>query len=415
MAFHPTLTYHRHNRKALLPVPRWTWQAPSRAQQKDAAGNADQVRFRLRARLHDGFVAWQGWFDDRDDADAFLYAIATGQLRHEPALWRLPIPMWEPDLDGNVTFEFATVTFLTTTGAGTYSLPADWNSSNSIELIAAGGRSLTSANGGYATGGAGGGAYSKKNNVTLGATTDYSVGAGSSTSGTVGGDSFFGAAVYASSLCAAKGGGVGASLNSPGSGGAAASGIGDTRYSGGDGGSGAIPVSWNGGGGGGGAGPNGNGGKGGNGLNDFNGGSGGGGGNGGGGNGANGSSTQGGNGGVNNAAAGAGAGATTNPGAGGAGSNGGGGGGARSSADGGNGSNGQEWDSGHGSGGAGGGCYYLSQTGGASGLYGAGTPCSTNSVTSAQGIIVVTYSPLAQFMSFHQQQAFRYGKRMVGY
>lgn len=388
------MIYHRHTDKLLLPVRKDAWRAPSQAQYKDAAGNENQTRFRLTARLNDGHIVWRGWFDDRDDADAFLWALALGTVEQQPALWRLPVPNWQPDMYPGLSYDFATVTFLVSTGAGTYSKPADWNNNNnSIECIGAGGRALTSASGGYATGGAGGGAYSKKNNVTLSASTNYSVGAGSSTSGTAGGDTFFGATTFASSVCAAKGGAVGASLNTKGLGGAAASGIGDTKYSGGDGGTGAAAASYNTGGGGGGAGPNGNGGNGGNGFNGVSGGAGGGGGNGGGGNGANGTSTAGGNGGTNNNATGAGTGATTNPGAGGAGSNGGGGGGARAAANGGNGSAGQEWDSTHGSGGGGGGSYYNSNTGGSSGLYGAGTPGSVGSVTSAQGIVVVTYTP----------------------
>lgn len=173
------MMYHRHKDKLLLPMGKSEWRTPSQAQYKDAAGNENQTRFRLTARLNDGHIVWRGWFDDRDDADAFLFALALGTLEQQPDLWRLPSPEWRPDIHPSLVYDFATVTFLVSTGAGTYAKPVDWNNSNNyIECIGAGGRALVSPQGGYATGGAGGGAYSKKNNVTLSSSTDYSVGAG---------------------------------------------------------------------------------------------------------------------------------------------------------------------------------------------------------------------------------------------
>lgn len=130
--------------------------------------------------------------------------------------------------------------FLTSTGAGTWTVPTDWvNTDNSIEVIGGGGGESTSAGGG--------GAYSKVTNVTLtpGASVNYAVGAGGN--GVDGGDTFFGNTTLVGSTVGAKGGKV------DGTGGAAADGIGTDKFSGGAGSSG----------GGGAAGPAGNGGAGG--------------------------------------------------------------------------------------------------------------------------------------------------------
>ena len=59
--------------KVLMPM-RLRDYAPS--QRTCTFGIENQTRFRLTARLHDGHIAWKGYFDDRDDADAFLAALA---------------------------------------------------------------------------------------------------------------------------------------------------------------------------------------------------------------------------------------------------------------------------------------------------------------------------------------------------
>ncbi|MCZ7659184.1 MAG: hypothetical protein M5U07_15630 [Xanthobacteraceae bacterium] len=124
--------------RVLPPLAECDWRTPSQARPKDAAGNENRTRFRLTARLHDGHIAWRGWFDDRDDADAFLWALATGSLRHERALWRLSMPAWHSDLGQELAYEFATVSFLTSpTGSNqTWNVPSDWNSANNhVETI----------------------------------------------------------------------------------------------------------------------------------------------------------------------------------------------------------------------------------------------------------------------------------------
>lgn len=216
-----------------------------------------------------------------------------------------------------------------------WTVDATWNSANNTVECIGGGSGAGNVN----SFGGGGGGYSKKNNATLtpGASVNYSIGAGGvgvNTTGTTpsGGDTWFGGSDFASSLCGAKGG-------NGQLGGAAASGIGDVKYSGGSGDYG----------GGGAAGPNGNG-----------------------------ASTVG---------------PSRNGGAGGAGSGGAGGAGYPSAAT--AGGAGTEWDATHGSGGGGGSPWSLAETGRAGGLYGGAGACGGNASQyggdGAQGIIVLTW------------------------
>ena len=151
------------------------------------------------------------------------------------------------------------VEFLTT--GTSWTVPKDWNNAqNQIECIGGGGGGRAerwSAPGG----GGGGGAYSSITNLTLtpGATLAYKIGAGGA-SGAPGEDTFFGDAAFATAKVGAKGGGSAAA--GPSIGGAAAEGIGATKFSGGNGGAGGVR---GGGGGGGAGGPKGDGAPGGNG------------------------------------------------------------------------------------------------------------------------------------------------------
>lgn len=408
--------------RVLPPLAECDWRTPSQARPKDAAGNENRTRFRLTARLHDGHIAWRGWFDDRDDADAFLWALATGSLRHERALWRLSMPAWHSDLGQELAYEFATVSFLTSpTGSNqTWNVPSDWNSANNhVETIGGGGgggRGNTIPDGAW---GGGGGGYSKQTNISLtkGGTATYRIGAAGAgattdnTDGGAGGDSWFNGTTLAGSSVGAKGGTggsrpTGGSLSGPG--GAAGSGIGATKYSGGNGGAKGQGSSGGdtagGGGGGGAAGPNGNAGNGGNAWA----GGGGGGGHGGGSNGASPTSgTTGGAGGNNYAGSGGG----SAGGGGGAGSNGGGGGGATgegTNQTAGAGGSGVEWTT-HGSGGGGGGGGNANDTGGPGGSYGGaggGGPRAGNGGSGSQGLIVVTYTPATSLMPFRRGTRF---------
>lgn len=237
-----------------MPVPKREWMPPSIAQKKTVFGHEDRVLFRLRSRLSDGFIAWQGLFEDRDDADAFLYAIATGSLINQPDIWRLPTPMWHPDFGVDVTFEFATTVTLTTTGtANSWTVPSDWTSAdNRIHCIGGGasGAAVNSLSTGvkYASGGGGGG-YGSNQNVSLtgGASITYGVGIGGvfkrvtsvgATNGSSGGDTYFNAASYAAATFGAKGGvnGIGRLANVTTNGGAGGVGKGTFSNTGGNGG-----------------------------------------------------------------------------------------------------------------------------------------------------------------------------------
>jgi hypothetical protein len=401
--------------KFLLPLAKNKWITPSQAQPKSQMGHENKTRFRIQARLNDGFVIWKGWFDDREDFDAFLWSLVNKTLKFERELWDLCLPNWSPDLGEHLSYEFATVTFLTSpTGSNqTYNRPIDWNnSSNSIDCIGGGAGGGAGQAGTQQSTGGGGGGYSEINNLSLGSTATYQLGNGgtggqtSGASGGTGGDTWFNASTFALSSVGAKGGTAGSVAIIPDAGrqgGQASAGIGTLKYSGGN--SGGVPSgSFNGGSGGGGAaGPNGNGGNGGNTSASLTGG--GGGGNGGGTNGGN-SGSSGGNGGNNSSGTG---GAVGGTGAGANGTNGGGGAGGGASTSpraGGTGGNGIEWTT-VGSGGGGGGAgsptsqsATVTPTGGNGGSYGGGGGAGWVSSgwgrggNGIQGLIVVTYTPL---------------------
>jgi len=275
-----------------------------------------------------------------------------------------------------------TVVILTT--GTSWTVPDDWTATNTIEVIGGGGGGQSNAALGAA--GGGGGAYSKISNITsLSGSITISIGAGGGATAN-GGDTYFnGSSCTGSSICAK--GGLGATSATGALGGAAADGVGTTKYSGGTGGDGQNTGD-TGGGGGGAGGPNGNGATGGAGGAGQNYGGGGGGGNG---NGYIGSAgtTSGGNGGNNYNNTGGGAGG--NAAAGGNGTDGGGGGGGDKTFAGGTGGNGIEWTS-AGSGGGGGGAGD-NGVGGNGGLYGAGGGGGSTGGSGAQGIIVITYTP----------------------
>src|SRR5215469_6739276 len=117
--------------KLLLPQRKLEWDQPSDHRQ---IGNV--TRWRLTARVNDGAVVWRGWFDDREDADAFMWAMCTGSLVYERELWRLPTPAWCPGFGEDITYESATFTVITSTSTTSYTIPNDWGSLNNAEGIA---------------------------------------------------------------------------------------------------------------------------------------------------------------------------------------------------------------------------------------------------------------------------------------
>lgn len=231
----------------LLPVPKSQWRAPSLSLPRDQMGNeVIKTYFIAKARIHDGHVVWKGVFEDRDDFDAFLWSIATGRLAYEPDVWRLPTPQWHPDCWDDVTFEFTTQTFLTTTGSNqTYTVPGDWgNSSNSIECVGGGGsgaagKVLTSSR--YC-GGGGGGGYGRIENVSYspGASVTYRVGSGGAAAagvdGANGSESYFDNTVYTGAPVGGSYGAKGQSGSGGSAGGAGGGGLGTFTFSGGRGG-----------------------------------------------------------------------------------------------------------------------------------------------------------------------------------
>ena len=143
---------------------------------------------------------------------------------------------------GNVGPAVQQTVFLTTVGAGTWTVPNDWpDFPNSIECIGGGAAGKTNGWSG------GGGAYSKVSNVVLipGAVLNFNVGIGGSSDDAPGGDTWFHGTSLASALVSAQG--APAPSTSP-NGGLASAGIGTVRFNGG--GSGRTPSGAGGGGGG---------------------------------------------------------------------------------------------------------------------------------------------------------------------
>lgn len=371
------------------------------------------VTLRINQQLEkDLLLHWT--FDSNDiDMQNFTADIvdASGQGNHGNGLF-------PPEHASSSTSTAPIVIFLT---SGTsWTPPSNWTDNNTVEVIGGGGAGDNAASNSAGAGGGGGG-YSKKFNVssiTRGVAVTYQVGAGGTTDGASGTDTYF---CNSSSNCAsiagtavvvgAKGGGGGTSATANGTGGAAASGFGDVKYSGGDGGDG-NSVDDSSGAGGGAGGPFGNGAQGGSGDDDAaateSSPGGGGGGAGGGFAGTNGATTDtpGAPGGNNYLGTGRGTG-SSDPG-----ENGGGGSGGNDAAAGAVGGNGSEWFSSAGvvagAGGGGGGAGDGSN-GGAGGTYGAGGGGGEGTEgDGANGIVVISYSssnptapgPIGEAMSF---------------
>lgn len=378
----------------------------------------NQTYWRITCRLHDGFVAWRGWFRDRADADAFFYALWAGTLHQEPALWNLPIPNWNSDIDRGLLYSLDSITFITASPGSnqTYNVPLDFNpSKNNFDTHGAGSGGVFNSGAGAASGA--GGEWRRTSNIALtrGGTATYQLGAkgaGSTTgTGNAGGDTWFNGANLAASSVGSKGGSAPSGGTTGGIGGGQVGntgGVGTLSQKGGQGAAGSATS--NSGSGGGGAG--GLLGDGGNGVvNTVSGAGAGGGGNGGGTAGSNSGITTGGNGGDNNGGTGHGVGTTT---AAGNGTNGGGGAGGGSALGtfnaGGLGSAGNEYTDNSGatagSGGAGGGGgvavnVLQSAAGGAAGNFGGGgggagdrAGGGASGGDGAQGMIVAQYNPL---------------------
>lgn len=401
----------------LPPVPRAQWYP--RSQRAGCYDIEDRGYFRLQARTDDGALFWRGWFEERDEADRFIYALIRGELRWDAGLRRLPIgsqglhlgwygsfnrPLyegeWHPDWQElPLTYEFVNQNFFTSSPGTlrTWTSPVDWdNNNNTIEVIGGGG-SGGARTGGHPTGG-GGGAYFTIANFFVavpGTTTaSFELGIGgahvnSSAAGNPGGTTWFNSATDPgtgtdNTKCAAAGGSGGANGNGVQAGGPGGStGWGQVSNNGGRGGNENGASGENASGGGGAAGGTGDG--------------------------VNGGDTS-----VTSS------GASTAGGDGDAGAGGNGG-----IVGGGNGSPGQEWNSTHGSGGGGGG--HASGggvpgiTGGDGGLYGAGSGAAASSGgcssgDAAQGILVVTWESFVSVAGmFVPEQPYKRRFKVIGY
>lgn len=239
--------------KVLLPIPKWQWRSPSQAQPKDQFGNDVQItRFSISARLNDGYEIWKGWFDDRDDADAFLYAAISGTLKQQPALWRLSSPAWAPSFHTDVTFYFAVNIFLTSNTVSNWIVPLDWNQqANKVQIVGAGGGGGSADSNNLQAGGGGGGAYATSSNlsyISAGNSVPHVAGAegaagvgtsGGSNNGGNGSISYF----YSATTIAAAGGSGGQGNyqgSSGGAGGKVAASYGSLLHAGGPGGNGSV-------------------------------------------------------------------------------------------------------------------------------------------------------------------------------
>lgn len=253
-----------HELKALPPL-RWNhWRTPSQAQPKNSLGHENQTRFRLRAMTHDGVVRWVGWWDDRDEMDAFLWAMAEGTLRYQRELWDTPAETWmpqygwgnvgwRPDFGEGLVYDFATVVFIVS--GTTATVPSDSNglSSGSGEFLdgigAGGSGAFNTGFGGSASGGTGG-AWSRITTISLsaGATVNVQAGAGgaaksgATANGNNGTDTWYNKSAASAPASTtdgilAKAGSAGLTTGAAVSGGQAASGVGSSKNNGGGSGS----------------------------------------------------------------------------------------------------------------------------------------------------------------------------------
>lgn len=227
--------------RILLPVKKKEWMPPSFTQPKNAFGHEDEKLWHIKAKLSDGFVRWHGVFKDREDCDAFLWAIATETLNQQPHLWGLPTPAYFPEYGDGAKFIFAASITITTSGS--QSVPADWNNaSNTIWGLGSGGSGANNCkqDGIRVTGGSAG-EMRILTNYTASGTFTYTVDATGgaavvrTTAGTTAGNNGTSTVLNTNALIATRGlgGTVGNPVTPPNGG---SGGTGGTGFSGGNGG-----------------------------------------------------------------------------------------------------------------------------------------------------------------------------------
>lgn len=182
--------------KILTPVPKKEWMSSSISRPRDQFGNETvKTKWVIHAISNDGRAIWSGWFEDREEFDAFLLAVFKGTLKSERALWDLPTPNWQPYLGDIITYQFQTFVFLTGAGTvNTFNVPSDYRSIRSRVHCVGGGGGANSGfwfwttnpgntslppyySNAYSCAGGSGGGYANRANVSLtpGGTCQYSV------------------------------------------------------------------------------------------------------------------------------------------------------------------------------------------------------------------------------------------------
>ena len=191
--------------KYLKPIPRHQWYGPH------PYGPDVKLEFNTwiaQAFRSDHSMVWHGHFEDRDDADAFMWALYSGTLKTDPYLKRLPrycysfdqrqIPIWapggfDPDMLDDHSIMYNMVSNIGIgPSSGTWGAPGDCyglasRAGEFIDCIAAGGGGGAGSPGYILTGGGGGGFARLANGpaMTPGQQFSYEVGNGGAGGGSV--------------------------------------------------------------------------------------------------------------------------------------------------------------------------------------------------------------------------------------
>jgi hypothetical protein len=162
--------------KYLKPIPRKQWYGPH------PYGPDVKLEFNTwiaqAYRASDHSMVWHGHFEDRDDADAFMWALYSGTLKNDPFLKRLPsfcyrfdqrqIPIWAPGgFDPEILEEYGIMYNMVTNigigpSDGTWTAPGDcWGLANRagefVDAIGPGGGGAAAYQAIQSSGGGGGG------------------------------------------------------------------------------------------------------------------------------------------------------------------------------------------------------------------------------------------------------------------
>lgn len=202
------------------------------------------------------------WTFDSSDVDP---STITAEIRDTSSGGNHGNSVFPPNHASSSTSTASTVIFLTGTGTSTWTVPADWTDSATIEVIGGGGAGRTGTTAG--SGGGAGGGYSKLVGVTglsPGGSVQYVVGAGGTATGDTGDNTHFCnstsncAGITGTAVIAGARGGPGATSAAGATSAGTTNAVGTIKYSGGNGAAGSGN-SDSGGGGGGAGGPFGNG------------------------------------------------------------------------------------------------------------------------------------------------------------